>query len=186
MKALVAATLLALSVISAAAQTKKTNKCILTIEQSPEVRGLKLDQPYKEITAGGIGFSYDVPDSKPIGLRKTYFSPSRESELLKGVANLQLNYLDDKLANFQVSYQPGIEWESNAHFASAIAAQLKLPLVGWENNPRGPRLTCDGFFIQIGRVSLGGTLTISRSDFDEEVATRRESYEQKKRVEFKP
>jgi hypothetical protein len=170
---------------SAFAQTS-IKPCALTLQQSPEVRGLKLGQRYEDRPrfAGFVGGpDYDEPDD--VGLRTVHISNYGDrSERFQGITRLTLKYLDDSLAAFEIHYSPEVKWESDAHFAAAIAEQLHLPATGWVNKYR-PTLLCVGFIVKAeGR--FGAALTIERSDLEDEIATRNANRERKKRIEFKP
>ncbi len=165
--------------------------CALTIEQSPAVRGLKLNQPLADL---GKVFPEDSDiyrirmrsDRKPdeVGVFQTMISNPliNVPERLKGLRYIQVFYLDEKLAKVEFIYNSDVQWESDLHFTAAIASQLGLPTQGWKGDVF-PRLTCNGFFVE---TRGDRKLRIERSDFIPETVKRQAAVKQKKRVEFKP
>lgn len=178
--------LLILTCVLTASAQQPLKPCTLTLEQSPEVRGLKLGQPFAamEMRFPRRHPRYDRIDEAGIRQEITSAPALRNPELLKGVMLLRTVYLDDKLASIEVAYDRSVRWQSAAHFTAAIVEQLKLPNHGWRKlHPGALTLQCNGFAIE----TLGSSsLKVERSDFDSEVAKRRAAVEQKKRVEFKP
>lgn len=169
--------------------TKKkadSHKCSLVVERSPEIRGLKLGQPFVDLDTVLPRPSYLSRDRKPddVGWRREIFIPltMQEPERLKGISMAEVSYLDDRLASITITYDTSVLWESNLHFTSAIAEQLKLPMNGWYGEIN-PRLTCNGFFVE---TSFSQKLSIELTTFRDELQKRRAIRDQQKRVEFKP
>lgn len=166
--------------------------CTITADKSPEVRGLKLGQPYQPVERER---DYDIVGAKErpneYNLRRFYLvNYLGQSVRLKGINRIELRYLDDKLAFIQINYSDDVKWQSSAHFASAIARQLGLPTELWVNS-YSPTLTCDGFIVQaslsaIASADASGILTIQVSTLESELRKRQSALEQKKRVEFRP
>ncbi len=158
----------------------------MTAEESPEVRGLKLGQSYEVLkTRDSYTRLAATPDE--IGLLTTHiFKREVDDAMTRGVDLISLKYLDGKLASIQIRYSRDVRWESDAHFAAAIAEQLSLPTNGWQSLQGLPVLNCNGFFIKAGNASLGGRLHIERTDLESEIIKRKAALEQKKRTEFKP
>ena len=172
----------------------ETNKCPLTVEQSPVVRGIKLGQTVAEVRSlfpdadnnrGALGF--ETMNSNDLGVTEQTITSTafRDSERLKGTENLVLRYLDGRVALFRINYDPSVHWNNSAHFAAAIAPQLHLPAEGWRANGPSMRLTCSGFYVNVIAM-VGSQITISRDDLDAEISRRREKREQQKRADFKP
>lgn len=189
--------ILALAFIVVALQTnayaQAPAKCELDISQAPEVRGLKLDQPSAKLRElfGDDGSSFSrkyLLDRDPDELGKSTVLLSSilfRSERLKGISDMTLTYLDDRLASIHIYYDPEVKWQSSAHFAAAIADQLKLPAQGWVNRT-APRLECQGFFVEVYAESLLPRLRIERTDLTAELDRRSNENERKKRANFKP
>jgi hypothetical protein len=172
---------------------KQLERCSLTAEQSPEVRGLKLGQSYElrpRMAGSSAGMSSRDDDmTKPadeVGRRsESIDNYSDRSERFKGVDRVELSYLDDSLASIEVIYSSDVEWQSSAHFAAAVANQLKLPNQGWVDEYGKARLTCEGFLVEATALSHP-RLKIEIPGLQSEIQRRRDTLEQKKRVEFKP
>lgn len=99
----------------------RLNKCILTIEQSPEVRGLKLGQPYEALTnLGNDGARPLDSGENEVGLRRVYLVNYLDrSDRLKGIDRVTLQYLEGSLVSFEMQYDYKVKWQSDAHFAAA-------------------------------------------------------------------
>lgn len=173
---------------------QQVGKCSLRTEQSPEVRGLKLGQSpnllggiFPDQYHGGLIEFRDAVKPDNLGLYKKIivnrYSGSEGN--LKGVDFIRLSYLDSALASIEITYSPSVQWESAAHFAAALAQQLKLPTTGWVDRIGNIRLDCQGFFVET-RNSRGGRLLIEKDNLQTEIASRKAASERKKRVEFKP
>lgn len=194
MKTLLTLLLILAAVLTVAAQKQPLKPCTLTLEQAPEVRGLKLGQRpgllagfFPDSYSGGIREFKDDIKPDEVGLYRKLITNRRlePPDNLKGVSFIRLSYLDESLASIEITYSSDVKWQSASHFASAIAEQLRLPTDGWVDRIGNPRLECQAFFIEATN-SLGGRLLIERTNLRREISTRRAVYEQKKRVEFKP
>jgi hypothetical protein len=164
------------------------NVCALTVEQSPEVRGLKLGQDYEVLRSlSSKGLQYRNRGADDIGITRLYLTPilDRDMEMMKGVGHIELIYLDGKLSSFEIDYDSDVMWHSDAHFAAAIAEQLKLPTSGWVDKYGTASLQCAGFVVEAEAFS-NGKLKIETSNLQQEITKRRAERDQKKRVEFKP
>jgi hypothetical protein len=129
--------------------------------------------------AGPLEPSSDEPDE--IGLRTVFLSNYGDrSERFRGITRLMLKYLDDSLASFEIHYNTEVTWESDAHFAAAIAELLRLPTTGWVNQYQ-PTLLCAGFLVKV-RATIGGILTIERRGFEDEIKERTANRDRKKRI----
>ncbi|HEX7772504.1 MAG TPA: hypothetical protein VF435_08775, partial [Pyrinomonadaceae bacterium] len=167
----------------------ETNKCPLTVEQSPVVRGIKLGQTVAEVRslfpeaassrAVSLALGFESMNSNDLGVTEQTITSTafRDSERLKGTENLVLRYLDGRVALFRINYDPSVHWNNSAHFAAAIAPQLHLPAEGWRANGQSMRLTCSGFYVNVIAM-VGSQITISRDDLDAEISRRREKREQ--------
>lgn len=164
---------------------QKAAPCTLTVETSPVVRELKLGQPYEQFQRSKDYRIIGGQDADDNNLRRVYLvNYLGQSERLQGIDRITLLYLDDKLASIEIRYSPDVKWESDLHFASAIASQLGLPTTSWVNKHQ-PTLNCEGFFVEAGAM-IGGQLKLESSNLQAELRKRRTVLEQKRRVEFKP
>lgn len=158
--------------------------CSLRIEQSPEVRGLKLDQSHNDLQKlfPRKLYTFESPVDE-VGVRREVLSKSNvlDETRLSGISRLSLWYLDDKLVSIQIHYDP-VPWQSNLHFTSAVVEQLHLPKLGWKNHDPS-WLICDRFYVQ---TSSAFSLVISRNDLAPEIEQRIEAIKRKRRADFKP
>ena len=177
--------------------TTETKKCLLTVEQSPVVRGIKLGQTIAEVRSlfpeadndriASVALGFESMRSNDLGVTEQTITSTLfgDSERLKGTENIKLRYLDGRVASFKIYYDTSVRWQSSAHFAAAIADQLHLPAEGWRENNLLMRLTCSGFYVDVAAVG-SNQLTISREDLDAEISRRYARREQQKRADFKP
>lgn len=188
MKSCLCLVLFAFLATTAYSQTKKPPLCAVTIDQVPLIRGLRLGEPYEHlqtvlpIRLQGINFK---PDD--LGLRSVLISPDTiiDPKSLNGVMILSLSYLDDSLSSIDITYDTTVRWQSNLHFAAAIAEQLKLPRQGWLQ--RDPTfLICQGFFVEVSGATFLPKLRIVDLRFGEELTKRKAEVEEKKRARFRP
>jgi hypothetical protein len=193
MKALILILAVALCVAAQKPQTKPKRpvlpvaRCLLTPSQAPEVRGLKLGQPIQDMNRSlSVRFDGLIQD-RDLGFRETFLTKEsiNNPEALDGISSLHLVYMDDKLVSVEIHYSRDVNWQSNLHFAAAIADSLHLPRDGWRQ--RDPTyLDCDGFYVKVSAASLMPTLEISVDNLSEEIDRRAAEFEVKKRAKFKP
>lgn len=181
--------ILALSITSLGQSAQLKPQCTITSANAPIVRGFKLGQPFigaAELVARPTFLR--SAKANEVGLRRVYLTRIivKDEGVLEGARSISLHYLDDQLSSIEVMYDSSVKWESDAHLASAVAKQLQLPTKGWTQSYAGPRLTCDGFFIEVKGADMGGWLKVERTGLTEEIEKRTAAYEQKRRVEFKP
>ncbi len=163
----------------------RENKCTLTIDQSPIVRGLRLGQPLAMLVELFPNYGVSLrPDPNEIGLSETHVIPGLlgDEQSLKGIEWIELRYLDGKLASIAIDYDDTVSWQSNLHFTAAIAEQLHLPVQGWLYKDPS-LLTCDGLFVVTSRADR---LRIERTDLAVELRRRQQELDQKRRRDFKP
>jgi hypothetical protein len=177
--------------------TTETSKCPLTVEQSPVVRGIKLGQTVAEVRSlfpeadnnrtASAALGFESMRSNDLGVTEQTITSTLfgNSERLKGTQYIGLRYLDGRVASFQIYYGTSVRWQSSAHFAAAIAEQLRLPTEGWRENGLLVRLTCNGFYVDVAAVG-SNQLAITREDLDAEISRRHAKREQQKRADFKP
>lgn len=197
MKTFLTALCLLVFVVSGFSQNNKpqtATPCTLTVNESPTVRSLKLGQnisALEEILADEdpalkrLAFYATSADELGRTRNHIYNSPLYKSEKLKGIDAIELVYLDGRLASFQIRYGRGVRWQSSLHFAAAIAEQLNLPTKGWIDTV-SPKLTCQGFFVEVFAVDAMSTLRVERVDLSAELNSRRSQLERKRRTEFRP
>jgi hypothetical protein len=179
-------------------------QCTLKPEESPEVRGLKLGQSYEDVKKGFPRGRYvsgisDYPNE--LGLRRFRVSdlsrlapylldsdvtiPEGWGKRFEGVEELELRFLDDKLASIEIGYDSSTKWDDPSEFTSAISQALKLPLKGWHGRSDKAQLECSGFEV-ITEIILNPTLTIRTVGLDEEIQRRKVEAEKSKKKVFKP
>lgn len=183
--------LLLLAVACFAPIQSSAQVCKLTLEQSPEVRGLKLGQslpavikhlPGRLHSEGSFEFR-TTPQPDEVGFAKHSVSVERsKSPTFAGILTIGVQFLDAKLVAIDIMYDPNIEWKSDLEFTASVAANLKLPTKGWRGS-YPTFLECDGFSVA---TYSSYRLVIAQIGIPEELAKRKRELNDKKRREFKP
>lgn len=170
-------------------KTVEPAPCLLT--EAPVVRGFQLGQSIQDIRS--------VAPSQYDSLKRlrddygvtSFIMPAEVSpDRFRDIEKMSLTYFDDRLVSLEIRYKPRVDWQSNLHFASAIAEELKLPREGWRN--RDPSyLPCQGFRVEVASsVALGAgrypRLRLIDTHFADALAARKAEVEARKRAQFKP
>lgn len=180
-----------------AEDTPKTVTCGETRVSMPEVRGFRLGQTYQEVaqrfsddTTLGISHSNKADEigyrSEIIsGIALRYGSNKAEAERFKDIRMMQLEFLDDRLISFQISYDSTVRWDNESEFTASIAKQLGLPANGWRNR-YSPQLDCSGFSVITRATSVFSELKIIETGVEDKISARRKAAADAKRRAFKP
>lgn len=122
---------------------------------------------------------------------------------LKGVARIQLRFLDSRLSNIQVAYDDSIKWDSTDEFVETVSKILNLPAewrVSAEAESREDQeLRCEDFVVtahvgsdasdtriavQLSVEDLAASKTIQKRQYD--LKEKAQQTEDAKRKNFKP
>lgn len=194
--------ILAALVSSASGQTQSdfpaTQKCSLTLAQSPAIRGLKLGMGVEEVLRQFPGSS-DEPHirnalsmaDKEFGIARFAVSarPQASESRFAGINGLSFEFMDSRLSSLWVQYA-GPEWRSIDEFISRLSEPLNLPGPNaWEpsNLSIQKTLKCAGFEMRafVGESSLS-SLLLRNPAADQIVKERQSAEKEKARKAFKP
>jgi hypothetical protein len=182
----------------------QTNPCPVTLEQLPEVRGLKLGMTASEIKHRYPYFT--VPEANDYGYsefsydftleRGRYESVGAdEKEPFEGIdkkdlANIGLGFLDNKVVALAVSYDQSVEWRNVSEFLDVIIKSLRLPdAAKWkEIDNANEELRCDKYIIRATtKPKHGGSgLGFYQTGIADELKKRETEAKERQRHLFKP
>jgi hypothetical protein len=131
--------------------TRSASVCRLSIDNAPEVRGLKLRQQVAEVLKafptleregreelGAISFAHTTR------VGEEDLNPSA----LSGVEMLRLTFLDNRLYYIVISYG---EYEPSgvSDFIRQATTTMHLPAAGWKREGSSATLACEGFSVTV-------------------------------------
>lgn len=110
---------------------------ISTPKDSPELLGLRLGMSIEETreAAPNLGLS-NKKRRNEIGV--SFSLSSRPNDEAAGVVN---TYLDDKLVEIDILFNPPIKWSSITEFVRELSMKLNLPLNAWKIDGSNARYT---------------------------------------------
>ncbi len=162
------------------------NRCVLTIDQSPEIRGFKLGMNQADIESRFEGLKIPTPTEygtsriqitpqpaqfhqKDSGVRQgglgsdnssVYVSIGRFSDLAD-IKIINLYFREQRLSSYRIFYDSEVTWKSVDDVAKHFASTLNLPGEWGRVSPREPALSCGEFVVMVGLENFsafsGGT-----------------------------
>lgn len=202
---LVAAFVTTLTTFAAYSQetpTPSISRCMLTVAQSPAIRGIRLGMSADQL----LGFfpgSRDNPDVKfrlasakqppDYGLAVLNFISVdyKSNPLFANVHGFEIQIFDERVVDAGVSYA-GPRWNSVDEMVAKVAEALHLPgSRNWMPNPNLPdtkTLKCDGFDVTVTGYRQGccSNIHLRIPNVYQQVRDRQAAAEEKARREFKP
>jgi len=179
----------------------QTSDCKLTVDDAPEIRGLKLRMAKKDVIAlyPAISLERDYSgNSIPItpgtfGESSVRFHTiiygiydKRGAEKLRGVDRVELRFLDGRLSHIEIHYDDSTTWDSVDSFARKIGDTMGLPPVWQEaRNAEERFIECQGFRVTASLLSRP-SISFSDSVVPQIIKQRQKEEEQKARESFKP
>lgn len=158
----------------------QTKTCNLTLNESPEIRGLKLGKTKEKIQK--------LFPSKELKFVERFSESSLlEIDGFKDVSSLSMLFLPewpditvDKLHAFSLQYKKEIvEWDSVYEFAQNLSQNLNLPLNAWEYILDRAEMHCEDFEIKIDKSN---NISVRSTVLEKKVKERKEE----KKKAFKP
>lgn len=172
--------------------TAPTNaqEVICTWKDAPEVRGLKLGKDASQVQSKLRGLAIPAADANGLAA-VDFFVPDRSDESMRGVDQLGLTFLDNRLVAFAITYDGGVVWRNSDELRDRISDTLGLPQAWSVDTDLMPpytrhTLTCDGFSVQVGVAAGRGHLTMTDTTYTETLRRRKKDEMQKRRDAFKP
>ncbi|MDQ3917491.1 MAG: hypothetical protein M3348_03365 [Acidobacteriota bacterium] len=153
--------------------------CTLTVDKAPSIRGLRLGMTLGEVKS----FAPDIRVTD-LGFGESTATlnllDKADPARFKGVNAVFLHFVDERVTDLSVLYDPSVNWESTSQFVAKVSEALKLP-PAWEGGD-SQTMACDGFKItaQPNNISLG------IPDADKVVRRRKAEAAEKKRQDFRP
>jgi hypothetical protein len=154
--------------------------CELTLQDSPQIRGLKLGMPRTE--ADGIipGDRVRIINSSDI-ISYPQFSKARGFET---VYQISAEFLENRLSLLEIVYDTeDVKWKSAKEFAAALSTNFNIPSRFWKYNARNQsvaEMQCREFSIKID--SSTNELSLQKMDAPQKTAQGEKS----EKSTFKP
>lgn len=161
----------------------RAQTCDLTLDKSPEVKGLRLGMSEKE--AAAVIRNPFVPDMmEPKYLNAISLGKEKLSGF-NGVDILRVKAFDGRLSHIEINYD--VEWQDGREFIDNFAPKLGLPLKGWQMDIMGKSgtLECTGFTIKLDAF-YKGRLVLMDTDVPKRIAELKRQYEDDKKKAIKP
>lgn len=125
------------------AQKKKeaTPQAQCAVAQAPAIRGFSLGMPLAEIKStledAGL-FDSKVSSKNSVGSRAVRIEGSElKGDNAEGVDDVDLVFVDDRLAYVKVNFNSGMHWDSATDFFTRMSETLGLPKPSTEADGRG-------------------------------------------------
>jgi hypothetical protein len=170
---------------------QSVGQCALKPEQLPAVRGLRVG-----LTAAQLKTIYP----RLVLGRADEFGQSRvelwhadlaqvDAAAFKGVSNLRLNLVDDRLVEFSLTYDL-LPWKDLNQFVTKTSETLGLP-AGWKGGESSVTLDCGRVLIRAGRSSwsvgsMSPFLSFKETGAEEVIAARVAKKKERQIESFKP
>ena len=162
-------------------------RCILGINEAPELRGLRLAMDIAGVRKALANVKTLAPDVRPIdefGASSVVFR-GIQGPNFKGVSKLALKFLDDRLVSISVTYDGSVKWDNAAQFLSRINTALGFPDAWRFVGPRDTgdyKMECRGLNLQVEFNSgLAPTFTFNDSEAPKIIVRRMEEKEERRR-----
>jgi hypothetical protein len=163
----------------AAPQTDKAEapQCKRTLEQAPELRGLKLGMSLQQVSKLYPGattkFSAAGMRNKVYGLEEREISRDAEhgasASRLADVHAIELDFIDGRLYRMRIYYDKSISWDDVEEFALRVSGGLNLPSA-WANSDIGGgdrrHLHCGAFSLTASTEEPGKSWSAILTMFD--------------------
>ena len=181
--------IMALSVTGAFAQKKKKDAALQAppcpVQQVPALRGFRLGMPLLEVKGAledSSLFDSKISGGNNVGSRAVRILGSElKGDNAEGVDDVDLVFVDDRLANIKVNFNSAMRWDSASDFFTRMSETLGLPKPSGEEargaNQRNQKYTveCASFSVTLA-YSFGVSPSVAISDTlaQKKVGDRRE------------
>ncbi|HEX8176563.1 MAG TPA: TolC family protein [Pyrinomonadaceae bacterium] len=144
--------------------------CPLTIEQAPNIGGLRLGMSYAQASMIFPSLKLSPPDRVGVSNAVLNRNDITRNQFFEGAQAILLQFMEDRLYFIHVGYPVTNRWNSKDEFLSAIAQKLNIsgewkPFYNWQDKNvrdladlRSMGIECAGFRLSagIGIEALGG------------------------------
>ena len=187
---LIVAVITAIAAPCVLAQKKKktdeaqTEKC--AVAQPPGLRGFRLGMPLSDVKGAledSSLFDAKISTGNSVGSRAVRIQGSElKGDNAEGVDDVDLIFVDDRLANIKVNFNSGMRWDSADDFFARMSETLGLPKpsgdeAGRGSNQRNQKYTveCRAFSVTLAySFGVSPNVTISDTMAKKTVGDRRE------------
>jgi hypothetical protein len=177
----------ALTVTCAFAQKKKEapQAAPCPVQQLPSLRGFRLGMPLMDVKGAledASLFDSKISGDNSVGSRAIRIQGSElKGDNAEGVDDVDLVFVDDRLAHIKVNFNGGMHWDSASDFFTRMSESLGLPKPSEEgargSNQRNQKYTveCASFAVTLA-YSFGVSPSVAISDTlaQKKVSDRRE------------
>lgn len=165
----------ALSVTCAFAQKKKeaSQAAPCPVQQVPSLRGFRLGMPLMDVKGAledASLFDSKMSGGNSVGSRAVRLEGAElKGDNAEGVDDVDLVFVDDRLANIKVKFNSGMHWDSATDFFTRMSETLGLPKPSEESgrgsNQRNQKYTveCASFAVTLA-YSFGVSPSVAISD----------------------
>lgn len=164
--------------------------CTLKVGEGPEIRGLRLGMSTAQLRARHPGLPALRPDEFGQSHVRLDLRSGVGGEAFAGVTDLRLNFIDDRLVEYQVTYADA-PWENIDQFLAKLGESLSLP-AGWTDaGEKRRKLVCDGLQLDVGAaswsaVSMAAYVAVREVGAEAVIARRVAEKRERQRQTFKP
>ena len=158
----VALFILALCATAAFAQKKKDSKPSIAsqcaVQQAPALRGFHLGMLVMDVK-GALEdpslFDSKISGNNSVGSRAIRIQGSElKGDNAEGVDDVDLVFVDERLANIKVNFNSGMRWDSATDFFTRMSETLGLPKPAGEADARGSNQRNQKYTIECGAFAV--------------------------------
>ena len=191
------------------AQAPDQQRCTLTVDQSPAVRGIRLGMVTEQVfalfpgsserpeTKNAIASAGGHPNYGVVGLYFQPFTyPSAAMERFSGIESISITLFDGRVTDMRVvyagssSYPRGPAWSNVDDFIAKLSEAFALPgAKDWLQLSESTKtLKCNGFDLEASTRGATGSIALRDNAvaYQDIVRQRAAADEEKMRREFKP
>ena len=151
---------LALLIFCAGVCAAQVTKCSLRLEESPELRGLRLRMTAEQATA-----RFKVIETEPVdefGVERLRLDPGSDQVASEEVKDIALELIGERVVSIRLVYSPSAGANDQRELTERLSKSLRLPLA-WKtvtmgNNVTGMMMECTGF--KINASLIGGRIPV--------------------------
>jgi hypothetical protein len=168
--------IIVLSMTSAFAQKKQkeSQAAQCPVQKAPALRGFRLGMPLTDVKGAledSSLFDSKISGGNSVGSRAVRIQGSElKGDNAEGVDDVDLIFVDERLANIKVNFNSGMRWDSASDFFTRMSETLGLPKPSGDEQGRGSNqrnqkytVECASFSVTLA-YSFGVTPSVAISD----------------------
>jgi hypothetical protein len=144
------------------------------VQQAPAMRGFRLGMPLMDVKGAledASLFDSKISAGNSVGSRAVRIQGSElKGDNAEGVDDVDLVFVDDRLANIKVNFNSGMRWDSASDFFTRMSETLGLPKPSGDEQGRGANqrnqkytVECTSFSVTLA-YSFGVSPSVAISD----------------------